>query len=322
MSSLNNLGDISSLMTNSSSNSSINSIPLNKIKPDPDQPRKNFDKEELQELANSIKQNDLLQPINIREDENGEGYIINCGERRYQACLLLEKEEILAVINNDFQKIGQLIENVIRVDLGLLEKAYFVADLLDQGFTQKQIAEQLGHKNTTWVSRHITVSKAPQFIIDAINAGQIDNLEVAQTLTSKSKKDSRWKKLIKEFLQELSDDDKVTTTMLRQFVSEATKFLEDQDSDSSKKDGGDEKEGEDKSFSFEEKFKKLINIESIMMPTLNRVATNEGVINAIEQMTPQVKKAFFALLLELDDDFTTEDWQENWEKLSANLYDQ
>lgn len=318
MSSLHNLGDISSLMTNSSSNSGIDSIPLNKIKPDPNQPRKHFDKEELQELANSIEKNDLLQPINVREDEDGEGYIINCGERRYQACLLLEKEDILAVINNDFQKIGQLIENVIRVDLGLLERAYFVSDLLDQGLTQKQIAEQLGHKNTTWVSRHITVSKAPQFIIDAITAGKIDNLEVAQTLTSKSKKDSRWKNLIEEFLQDLSDDDKVTTTMLRNFVSQATQFLEEKDTDSSESD--DKKsQDENKSLGFQEKFEKLISIESIMMPTLNRVATDENVINAIEQMTPKVRKAFFALLLELDDDFTTDQWLENWEKLSSEM---
>lgn len=314
MSSLNNLSSISDLMTETTKG--VDSIPLSQIIPDPDQPRKSFDDEELRELANSIEINGLLQPINVRENENGDGYIINCGERRYQACLLINKEDIIAVVNNDFQKIGQLIENVTRVDLGLLERANFLSSLLEQGLTQKQIAEQLGQKNTTWVSRHITVSKAPDFVIDAINAGQIDSLEVAQTLTSKSKKDSRWKKLIQEFLQDLSEDEKVTTTMLRSFIAQATAFIEEEDEEPGEKES---RKKEEKSNDFQAKFEKLVNIESIMMPTINKVATDENVINAIEQMTPKVRKAFFALLLELDDDFNTDQWLEQWNKALSDI---
>lgn len=314
MSSLNNLSSISDLMTETAKG--VNSIPLSQIIPDPDQPRKSFDDEELRELANSIEINGLLQPINVRENENGDGYIINCGERRYQACLLINKEDIVAVVDNDFQKIGQLIENVTRVDLGLLERANFLSSLLEQGLTQKQIAEQLGQKNTTWVSRHITVSKAPDFVIDAINAGQIDSLEVAQTLTSKSKKDSRWKKLIQEFLQDLSEDEKVTTTMLRSFIAQATAFIEEEDEEPGEKES---RKKEEKSNDFQAKFEKLVNIESIMMPTINKVATDENVINAIEQMTPKVRKAFFALLLELDDDFNTDQWLEQWNKALSDI---
>lgn len=314
MSSLNNLSSISDLMTETAKG--VNSIPLSQITPDPDQPRKSFDDEELRELANSIEINGLLQPINVRENENGDGYIINCGERRYQACLLINKEDIVAVVDNDFQKIGQLIENVTRVDLGLLERANFLSSLLEQGLTQKQIAEQLGQKNTTWVSRHITVSKAPDFVIDAINAGQIDSLEVAQTLTSKSKKDSRWKKLIQEFLQDLSEDEKVTTTMLRSFIAQATAFIEEEDEEPSEKES---RKKEEKSNDFKAKFDKLVGIESIMMPTINKVATDENVINAIEQMTPKVRKAFFALLLELDDDFNTDQWLEQWNKALSDI---
>lgn len=314
MSSLNNLSSISDLMTETAKG--VDSIPLSQIIPDPDQPRKSFDDEELRELANSIEINGLLQPINVRENENGDGYIINCGERRYQACLLINKEDIVAVVDNDFQKIGQLIENVTRVDLGLLERANFLSSLLEQGLTQKQIAEQLGQKNTTWVSRHITVSKAPDFVIDAINAGQIDSLEVAQTLTSKSKKDSRWKKLIQEFLQDLSEDEKVTTTMLRSFIAQATAFIEEEDEEPGEKES---RKKEEKSNDFQAKFEKLVNIESIMMPTINKVATDENVINAIEQMTPKVRKAFFALLLELDDDFNTDQWLEQWNKALSDI---
>lgn len=314
MSSLNNLSSISDLMTETTKG--VDSIPLSQIIPDPDQPRKSFDDEELRELANSIEINGLLQPINVRENENGDGYIINCGERRYQACLLINKKDIVAVVDNDFQKIGQLIENVTRVDLGLLERANFLSSLLEQGLTQKQIAEQLGQKNTTWVSRHITVSKAPDFVIDAINAGQIDSLEVAQTLTSKSKKDSRWKKLIQEFLQDLSEDEKVTTTMLRSFIAQATAFIEEEDEEPGEKES---RKKEEKSNDFQAKFEKLVNIESIMMPTINKVATDENVINAIEQMTPKVRKAFFALLLELDDDFNTDQWLEQWNKALSDI---
>lgn len=307
---LDGLGNISDLMTGS--NKSINQIPLSKIKPDPNQPRKDFDEEKLLELAESIKENGLLQPINVRETDDG--YIINCGERRYQACLLIKKEEILAVIDNDFKTIGQLIENVSRVDLNLLERANFINELLEeQGLTQKEIANQLGHKDTSWVSRHATVAKAPKIIIDAIEIGQIESLEVAQTLTSKCKTDARWYRYIEQFLQELPEDQKFTTSMLREFISQAQKLIDEEDGQDVD-NGASTNNNTDNSI--DKKFTALMELDSASIQIVDEIVSNEEVLLSIELLEPKTRKALFSLLLEMNDDFNSEKLLEEWGKLT------
>jgi len=104
-------------------------IPLNRIKPDPDQPRKSFDQEKLTELANSIKEHGVLQPISVDfVQDNGDGfYKIISGERRYQASVSLGLEEIPCIVQSDVsaQKryAQQLIENIQREDLSPIDKA-------------------------------------------------------------------------------------------------------------------------------------------------------------------------------------------------------
>lgn len=104
-------------------------IPLDRIKPDPDQPRKSFDQEKLTELANSIKEHGVLQPITVEfVTDDGEGfYKIISGERRYQASASLGLEEIPCIVQSNVstQKryAQQLIENIQREDLSPIDKA-------------------------------------------------------------------------------------------------------------------------------------------------------------------------------------------------------
>ncbi|NMC35207.1 MAG: ParB/RepB/Spo0J family partition protein [Veillonellaceae bacterium] len=104
-------------------------IPLDRIKPDPDQPRKSFDQEKLTELANSIKEHGVLQPITVEfVADDGEGfYKIISGERRYQASASLGLEEIPCIVQSNVstQKryAQQLIENIQREDLSPIDKA-------------------------------------------------------------------------------------------------------------------------------------------------------------------------------------------------------
>lgn len=104
-------------------------IALNRIKPDPDQPRKSFDQEKLAELANSIREHGVLQPITVEfVQDNGDGfYKIISGERRFQASVNLKLEEIPCIVQSDVsaQKryAQQLIENIQREDLSPIEKA-------------------------------------------------------------------------------------------------------------------------------------------------------------------------------------------------------
>jgi len=106
-------------------------IPLKDIRPNPFQPRKSFDEEMLHELAESIKNDGLLQPIVVTEDIDG--YVLIAGERRYRASKLAKLKEIRAIVlNSDEQKMRQfaLIENIQREELNAVELAQAYGELI------------------------------------------------------------------------------------------------------------------------------------------------------------------------------------------------
>ena len=108
-------------------------LPLKKIKPNKDQPRKRFDEAELTELSDSIKQNGILQPLLVRE--KGDHYEIVAGERRFQAAKLAKLEEVPVVIkaisDEEVFKLA-LIENLQRSDLSPIEEAQGYKQLIKQ----------------------------------------------------------------------------------------------------------------------------------------------------------------------------------------------
>ena len=120
-------------------------VKLSEIKPNRNQPRKNFDEEALAELADSIRQNGVLQPILLRK--KGNGYEIVAGERRYQASKLAGLEEIPAIVrdisDDDVFKLA-LIENLQRSDLDTIEEAQGFKTLIDKtGMTQGELGKAL-----------------------------------------------------------------------------------------------------------------------------------------------------------------------------------
>lgn len=145
--------------------SSISELPLDAIYPNPDQPRRDFDAETLEELASSIKHIGLVQPITVREDGKGEGkYIIISGERRYRAARLIELETIPAYIRtvDDDQVVEMaLIENIQREDLNAIEIALTFSKLIDaDGLTQEELATRVGKKRAT-VANYLRLLKLP-----------------------------------------------------------------------------------------------------------------------------------------------------------------
>lgn len=129
----------------------IRDINLNAITPDPTQPRKDFDQEELEELAQSIRQNGLLNPITVKENKqknvsgSGGQYIIIAGERRYQAHQILDEETIECIVFNG--KNGrelQLVENINRKDLNSMEVVGAYRLYLDDGHTIEELAQVVG----------------------------------------------------------------------------------------------------------------------------------------------------------------------------------
>ena len=127
-------------------------IDLDKLRPNPDQPRKRFSDESLEELANSIKQHGLINPITVKEDpERGEEhYLIVAGERRFRAFQLLNKAAISAVITTGHPDEIALIENIQREDLRPLEEAEALAQLMERhNYSQEELGKVIGKARTT-----------------------------------------------------------------------------------------------------------------------------------------------------------------------------
>ncbi|MCL1602447.1 ParB/RepB/Spo0J family partition protein [Succinatimonas hippei] len=140
-----------------------------KIQPDPQQPRKTFDPVKLQELAEDIKQNGLIQPIIVRMSGVGE-YIVIAGERRLKAAQMLNQAKIKAIIAKDYsdEQVGyiQMAENMKRDDLRFYEMAEFIIGRIDAGEKQSTVADKLGMSKSE-LNRYMTWKDAPDFLKDA-----------------------------------------------------------------------------------------------------------------------------------------------------------
>lgn len=120
---------------------------LDKIFPNPNQPRKNFDEQALKELANSIREHGVIMPIVVNDNKDGT-YMIIAGERRFRACRLAGKNSIPVVIRNynerEIREIS-LIENLQREDLNPIEAATAMKQLMTEyKLTQDELAERIG----------------------------------------------------------------------------------------------------------------------------------------------------------------------------------
>ncbi len=146
-----------------SGSTSISEIPLAQIKPNPDQPRKEFDSEALEELAASIRQLGVIQPISLHQTSDHQ-YLIIAGERRYRASLLAGLESIPAYVRTvEDESILEmaLIENIQREDLNAVEVALSFQKLIEQyNLTQEQLSLKVGKKRAT-IANYLRLLKLP-----------------------------------------------------------------------------------------------------------------------------------------------------------------
>ncbi|QCR85122.1 ParB/RepB/Spo0J family partition protein [Moraxella osloensis] len=165
----------------------VNKFDISKIHEDKDNARKEFNDETLDELAESIKQNGVISPISLRPHDTIEGeYIINHGHRRLRASKLAGLTEIPAFLDININSFGRLIENIQREDLNPLDIANQLKIYLDNGETNRSIAQKIG-KSETWVSRHLGLQDSPELVKKAINDGKIKSVEAARTLATLTK---------------------------------------------------------------------------------------------------------------------------------------
>ncbi|NLM06062.1 MAG: ParB/RepB/Spo0J family partition protein [Tissierellia bacterium] len=153
---------------------SIQLVDMDKIIPNEDQPRKDFNKESIEELANSIEENGLISPIILKKD--GIKFSIVAGERRYRACKLLGLDKIEAIVKDleelEAKKLA-IIENVQREDLNPMEEAMAYKLIIDEySMTQEELAKGLG-KSRSHVANMLRLTGLPEEVKEAIRDGNI-----------------------------------------------------------------------------------------------------------------------------------------------------
>lgn len=168
--------------------SSINEVELAKIIANPNQPRRTFDQEALQELADSIKAHGVISPITLRKNDDG-SYMIIAGERRFRAAKLAGLNTIPAYIRTakDEQVMEwALIENIQREDLDAIEIALAYQRLIDDyNLTQEKMSERVGKKRAT-VANYLRLLKLPAEIQIGIKEKKIDMGHARAVLASES----------------------------------------------------------------------------------------------------------------------------------------
>ena len=165
-------------------------LPIYKVEPNPDQPRRDFDEEELAALADSISTHGILQPLTVRELPSGYFQII-AGERRWRAARLANLREVPAVvIEADDKKVQELalIENLQRQDLNAVEEALGYQSLMaEYGMTQEEAASRVG-KSRSAVANALRLLQLNDEILEHVRAGSLSAGHARAILSIKSEK--------------------------------------------------------------------------------------------------------------------------------------
>ena len=155
-------------------NDVLKNLKINEVEPNRNQPRKKFDQEALEELANSIKEYGLIQPIVVTKKEDY--YQIIAGERRWRASKLAGMEEIPAIIREDDDKKNTeiaLIENIQREDLNPYEKAVGIKNLMQEyGLRQEDVAKKLG-KSRSAIANSVRILNLDPRVIKLAEEGKL-----------------------------------------------------------------------------------------------------------------------------------------------------
>lgn len=174
-------------------------IPIDKIEPNPNQPRKTFSRLEMEELINSIREHGIIQPLILTKVDDK--YQIVAGERRWRAAKILEMKTVPAIVRqvSDLEKIEiSLLENIQRQDLNPMERARAYQRLIDEfNLTQEQVAKKIGKARAT-VANTLRLLTLPAVIQQAIEEEKITegHAKVLLSLEDAQKQDMFLKRIL------------------------------------------------------------------------------------------------------------------------------
>ena len=175
-------------------------ISITDIQKNPYQPRKEFDREKLHELSQSIKENGIIQPIIVRQSPVI-GYEILAGERRYRASLLAGLTSIPAVVkqlSDQEMMIQSIIENLQRENLNPIEEARAYESLVDKGFTHAEIADKMG-KSRPYISNSIRLLSLPEQILSEVENGKLSQAHARSLVgLTKEQQDYFFQRIVEE----------------------------------------------------------------------------------------------------------------------------
>lgn len=149
-------------------------VQIKDIQKNPYQPRKEFSEEKIQELAQSIKENGLIQPIIVRKSPVL-GYEILAGERRYRASIVAGLSEVPVIVkqlSDQDMMLHSIIENLQRENLNPIEEAKAYQSLIDKGFTHTEIAEKMG-KSRPYITNLVRLLGLPKYILTEVESGKL-----------------------------------------------------------------------------------------------------------------------------------------------------
>lgn len=192
---------LGALLPDLNQDESVREVPLKELRPNPYQPRKQFDKESLAELGRSIKRHGLVQPLIVRKSIHG--YEIVAGERRFRAAEMVNLERVPVVIrecDEDQMMEIALIENLQREDLNPLEIATAYQKLMDHlSLTQEELAERVG-KGRSSIANFLRLLQLPPEIQDEVSRGTLSMGHARALLAIKEKE--LQKKVAKQVVKE------------------------------------------------------------------------------------------------------------------------
>lgn len=149
-------------------------VQIKDIQKNPYQPRKEFSEEKIQELAQSIKENGLIQPIIVRKSPVL-GYEILAGERRFRASIVAGLSEVPVIVkqlSDQDMMLHSIIENLQRENLNPIEEAKAYQSLIDKGFTHTEIAEKMG-KSRPYITNLVRLLGLPKHILTEVESGKL-----------------------------------------------------------------------------------------------------------------------------------------------------